>query len=544
MGRPVTWLFALVSCSLVAFGWVADRGLQGEALRAREEAKEGAAETARLAARSVGASLLSLEQVVAAGRALPGVVVERLAAALDFRVPAAGDVRYDRLPRSRLAELLGSTWVSPSGLPEAVIARLALGDPAALSLPGGEAPPDVAERLLSGALPVRPDDLPTLARALDVGSDPRVESLRARLLAAPNILDLPLAPSFRRSLRMPADPSEAKPVVIEGWARVERPFRVRYEVSIVSLVEAAHLPDDVTVVTAVSPAPAGDASADVPELPGVVVRASARRGGMIRVRVLRVGLWLAVIASIGLLLAVHRALGAQARATAREKRFLASVTHELRTPLAAMRLFGERLAQGLGSPTEYGALIAEESERLETLVERVLAATRASERPRFAPVDPAELMRSALALVAPRAERREVTLTCRTLTPLPPVTWDAEAVRRALLNLLDNAIRHGRASGRVEAAAFAEGDAVCLSVSDDGPGIGRREQKDVFARFARGHTDAPGTGLGLHFVEQVAHAHGGRVDLVSEEGRGCVFTLRLPAAPPPATPPAGEEARS
>jgi signal transduction histidine kinase len=84
---------------------------------------------------------------------------------------------------------------------------------------------------------------------------------------------------------------------------------------------------------------------------------------------------------------------------------------------------------------------------------------------------------------------------------------------------------------------------VCLSVSDDGPGIGRREQRDVFGRFVRGVTDAPGTGLGLHFVEQVAHAHGGRVDLVSEEGHGCVFTLRLPVTPPGTPPLAGTEAR-
>ena len=84
------------------------------------------------------------------------------------------------------------------------------------------------------------------------------------------------------------------------------------------------------------------------------------------------------------------------------------MTHELRTPLAAMRLFGERLAQGRGDPREYGALVAEESQRLEALVERVLAATRASERPNFAPVAPEELMRSAVTLIGPRAERREV----------------------------------------------------------------------------------------------------------------------------------------
>jgi two-component system OmpR family sensor kinase len=109
-----------------------------------------------------------------------------------------------------------------------------------------------------------------------------------------------------------------------------------------------------------------------------------------------------------------------------------------------------------------------------------------------------------------------------------------------VLNLLDNAIKHGRQGGNVEAGAFAEGADVCLSVSDDGPGIGRRDRKGLFGRFVRGHTDAPGTGLGLHFAEQVAHAHGGRVDLVSEDGRGCVFTLRLPASPPGLQTPGSE----
>ena len=145
-------------------------------------------------------------------------------------------------------------------------------------------------------------------------------------------------------------------------------------------------------------------------------------------------------------------------------------------------------------------------------------------------------MRSAVTLVGPRAERREVVLTCRAATPLPTVTWDAEAVRRAVLNLLDNAIKHGRHGGRVEAGVFADGESVCLSVSDDGPGISRRERKGLFSRFVRGKTEAPGTGLGLHFAEQVAHAHGGRVDLVSEGGRGCTFTLRLPTHPAAATP--------
>jgi two-component system phosphate regulon sensor histidine kinase PhoR len=304
----------------------------------------------------------------------------------------------------------------------------------------------------------------------------------------------------------------------------------------------AHVPRGATAMTDGPPRPA-TASADVPDVEALSLWIPVRAEGVLRLRTLRIALWIAVGASMACLLAMRRALAAEARATEREKSFLASVTHELRTPLAAMRLFGERLAQGRGDAREYGTLVAEESERLEALVERVLAATRASERPHFVPVSPEELMRSAVTLVAPRAERRAVTLTCRARPPLPTVTWDAEAVRRAVLNLLDNAIKHGRHGGWVEAGAFADGEVVCLSVTDDGPGIARRERKNLFRRFVRGRTEAPGTGLGLHFAEQVAHAHGGRVDLVSEEGGGCVFTLRLPACPPAAARAAGVEPR-
>ena len=71
-----------------------------------------------------------------------------------------------------------------------------------------------------------------------------------------------------------------------------------------------------------------------------------------------------------------------------------------------------------------------------------------------------------------------------------------------------------------------------LSVADDGPGIGRGDSRRIFGRFERGRTEAPGTGLGLYLVEEVARAHGGRVDLVTAEGRGSTFTLVLPARPP------------
>ena len=531
MARSATLLFALVSCTLVGFGWVADRALEGQVRRAEEEAERAFAETARLTTRSVSAALASLEQRVLSPAAPGGGVVERLPIPPAASAPGPGARPYRLRARAELARLLHSTGSGPSGLPEAVLARLALGPPGGVSGPGEPPPPDVAERLLSGALPVRPDDLPFLARALGVGSDPRATVLARRLREAGGAAGLPRAPAFRRIHR------EGR---VGGWT-VDGVHRVGYEVPAATLLGMARVGPAVTPVAGSEPG--AGVSVAVPDVPGLSLRLPRRDAETLRLRALRGALWIAVPASIACLLAVGRAVHAEARANAREKRFLASVTHELRTPLAAIRLFGERLAQGRGDPREYGSLVAEESERLEALVERVLAATRASERPDFAPVEPADLLRSAVALIRPRAERRDVTLTCRPAAPLPTATWDGEAVRRAVINLLDNAIKHGRPGGNVEAGASADGEIVSLFVSDDGPGIGRRDRRGLFGRFARGRTEAPGTGLGLHFAEQVAHAHGGRVDLVSEEGRGCVFTLRLPARPPPAGDRPGGEAR-
>jgi two-component system phosphate regulon sensor histidine kinase PhoR len=243
-------------------------------------------------------------------------------------------------------------------------------------------------------------------------------------------------------------------------------------------------------------------------------------------------LWLSAIAGVVGLLVLRRALAREAHAVDRERAFLAGVTHELRTPLTTIRVLGETLAEGRGEPREYGALVARESERLEALVERVLTLTRIEQAPRFGRVDPAELLRSAVALVAPRAERRATRVECQAEPGLPECRWDGEAVRRALLNLLDNALVHGREGGHVVVSASAKDGHVWLSVADDGPGIGRTDRRRIFGRFERGRTDAPGTGLGLYLVEEVARAHGGRVDLATAEGRGSTFTIALPARPP------------
>jgi signal transduction histidine kinase len=387
--------------------------------------------------------------------------------------------------------------------------------------------PAVEDRLLAGELPVRPEDLSFLASRLGVLSDPRTPALEARLRQAPNAADLPPSPSFRRGL--------AGPDRIEGWTRADR-WRLRYQLPIAALLERA----GVSERAAVSPAggaadgraPSLSRTVPVPDVEGLFLRVAPRLPGTLRLTALRGVLWLSAVAGVAGLLALRRALAREARAVDRERAFLAGVTHELRTPLTAIRVLGETLAEGRGEPREYGTLVARESERLEALVERVLTLTRVEQRPRFGPVDPGELLRSAVTLVRPRAQRRTTRIECRVEPALPECRWDGEAVRRALLNLLDNAVTHGREGGRVEVSAASDGDSVRLSVEDDGPGIGRTDRRRIFGRFERGRTEAPGTGLGLYLVEEVARAHGGRVDLVTAEGRGSTFTLVLPSRPP------------
>jgi signal transduction histidine kinase len=511
-----------LAVALAVVAGLADRALVGQADAARAGALARIDEEARLAALSVRASLAQVEQAVAAGRR--GVAAERLPIPPPRAVPPRGVAPYGGRSRAELAELLTSTRATPNGLPEAVVARLALGPAAPVS---GTATPTVEEQLLAGELPVRPEDLRFLATRLGLASDPRVADLEARLRRAPDPADLPLAPSFRRRL-IPGDR-------VEGWSVAVR-WLLRYEMPVPDLLEGAGLSDRASVSppagTRGEEPPALSRTVPVPDVQGLSLRVAPRVPGALRLAALRGVLWLSAVAGVVGLLALRRALAREARAVDRERAFLAGVTHELRTPLTTIRVLGETLAEGRGEPREYGSLVARESERLGALVERVLTLTRVEQVPRFGPVDPGELLRSAVALVTPRAERRSTRVDCRVEPPLPECRWDGEAVGRALLNLLDNAVAHGREGGRVEVSASIRGDEVRLEVADDGPGIGRSERRRIFGRFERGRTEAPGTGLGLYLVEEVARAHGGRVDLVTAEGRGSTFTLVLPPRPP------------
>ncbi len=528
MVRWMPALFGALFLTLVVFGIVADRALVGQEQAARGSAAAKADETARVAARSVRAALAQVEQSLVAGRVTEGLTSEKLAIPPGLALPLVPFTPYTKRPREELARLLSSDGVTPNGLPEAVVARLILGDAAPVS--GAGPAPRVEERLLSGQIPVRPDDLPELARRLGVGGDPRVRTLRDRLGRLRFPPELPAMPAFRRRL------DEAR--VVEGWSR-DGSAAIHYELPVDRLLRDASLGSQATVATgARRDDPGLTRNVPVPDVDGLVLSVTPEVPGALRLATLRVVLVVCLVAGGLGLVAARRALAKEARAMARERTFVTTVTHELRTPLAAIRLFGETLAEGRGDAREYGALVAQESERLSDLVERVLAATRVDEAPRFGPVSPRELAASVVELIGARAQRRHVRVECHADEDVPDAQWDADAVGRALLNLIDNAVKHGKEGGHVEVRVFRADDQVNLSVADDGPGIGAAHRDGIFGRFVRGATDAPGTGLGLYLVEQVARAHGGRVDFVTQEARGSTFTLVLPAMPP------GAEARA
>jgi signal transduction histidine kinase len=216
--------------------------------------------------------------------------------------------------------------------------------------------------------------------------------------------------------------------------------------------------------------------------------------------------------------------------------FLTLVTHELKTPLAGVRLVGELLADGhVTDPGERAAWLARlnaEVARLGLLLENVLDLGRLQRGERAhapAPIDAAAFARDTLALFAPLLERDGFAVHLRAPAPVV-VAADAAALRQALLNLLDNARKYGKSP--IEVAVDADGVHARVSVRDHGDGVPVRERDAVFARFARGaqhrHGAIPGVGLGLHLARAIAQRHGGTLTYRDAEGGGACFELRLP----------------
>jgi signal transduction histidine kinase len=216
-------------------------------------------------------------------------------------------------------------------------------------------------------------------------------------------------------------------------------------------------------------------------------------------------------------------------ARARQRAFVADAAHELRSPLANMRTQIE-VAQHLGDRTDWPEVAADllaDTQRLARLVDDLLLLARADDaRVRDRAVEPVELG----GLLHAVAERYPPDLVSVVDSDAAWTEGEPEALRRAVANLVDNAVRHAR--HRVELAVAPDGSQLLLTVTDDGPGIPAADRERVFDRFTRlddaRARDAGGAGLGLAIVRELVRRHGGTVRLVEADGGGLRAEIRLP----------------
>lgn len=235
--------------------------------------------------------------------------------------------------------------------------------------------------------------------------------------------------------------------------------------------------------------------------------------------------------------------------------FVSNVTHELKTPVALIRLAVETLEmRRVKTPEETDRFlrsIGRETQRLGQLVDNILDFARLEAGQvsfRFTPVPLAALVHDVLETMRPRLEHLEFKVETDVPENLPPARGDAMALTHCLLNLLDNAIKYSRTRKEIRVSAAARDGTVALSVTDRGIGISPPDRKRIFEKFVRLENglvhDVRGAGLGLSLVDQIIRAHGGRVEVVSTLGEGSTFTLVLPVAAETESLPAEPERRT
>ncbi|MBK6694286.1 MAG: HAMP domain-containing histidine kinase [Myxococcales bacterium] len=224
--------------------------------------------------------------------------------------------------------------------------------------------------------------------------------------------------------------------------------------------------------------------------------------------------------------------------------FVANVSHELKTPLALIRMFGEMLQSGrvanASKHKEYIDIIVAESERLSSLIENVLdfaKVDRGHDAYDFAVGDLGAAVTRAVTTYRHHAEREGVELTCDIVGELGESMLDERAVQLAVINLIDNALKYASDGKVVRVRASREGSELIVRVIDRGPGVPKEDRERIFERFVRGNraiapTGAPvrGSGIGLSLVKHIAESHGGRAWVESSEGAGgSTFALSIPA---------------
>lgn len=246
-----------------------------------------------------------------------------------------------------------------------------------------------------------------------------------------------------------------------------------------------------------------------------------------------------VVVLIGGVTVTMRASAREAELSRLKTEFVSNVSHELKTPLALIRMFGETLESGIvtdeAKRQEFYGIIRRESDRLTHLINNVLDVAKidaGTKQYSLVEVDVVALVREAIEAYRPLFDR--LGFSVETTLPESPVfvSMDRDAIAQALVNLFQNAIKYSGDVKTVAVSVVVSGDMVRLSVADQGVGIAREEVSRIFEKNyrvrAEGPAGSPGSGLGLAIVKHAMEAHGGRVEVESALERGSVFTLVVP----------------
>jgi signal transduction histidine kinase len=234
-----------------------------------------------------------------------------------------------------------------------------------------------------------------------------------------------------------------------------------------------------------------------------------------------------------------RAISRQIRLNKMKNDFIATVSHELKTPLSSMRVLVDTLLEGnIKDETqteEYLRMTAKENERLSRMIDNFLTFSRMERNKKafeMSPANPAAIANDAAEAVKTKYSTHGCQFTMDIAGNLPQIQADHDAMVTVIVNLLDNACKYTGDTKQISLKVFAEKDNVCFAVSDNGIGIARRHIRKIFDGFYQVDNSlarkVEGCGLGLSIVKFILDAHKGKISVESKPGKGSTFTVRIP----------------
>ena len=250
---------------------------------------------------------------------------------------------------------------------------------------------------------------------------------------------------------------------------------------------------------------------------------------------------LSIAAVAGIAIAAAVTVGRQIALHEMKTTSVATVAHELRTPLASMRMLVDTLREGRyrgeSQLQEYLDLVATENLRLSRLIDNFLTLSRLERNEHAILLQPTSarmVIEQAVGAMRAKLTAEGCHFTLDVVEPLPDIFADRDALAMVLVNLLDNAVKYTADEKRIDLRARDASGRVFISIQDNGIGLSRTERKNVFRRFyqvdQKLSRSRGGCGLGLALVQHIVEAHGGRVDVNSQLGRGSTFTVSVPIA--------------